>query len=191
MSESAQELEQRIASHLDASDFPRAATVAIEGYGPQILGFLASVLRDDDAAYDVFSQFSEDLWRGIAGFRRASSMRTWAYALAWNAAQRWRGEAYRRHVRRLETAEVSKLVDSIRLSTQVRAKDLASKLRDGLDADELTLVILRVDKELAWKEVAQVLSTPEQPVDVPALRKRFERVCEKLRQHAAREGLTP
>ena len=191
MAESAQELEQRIASHLDASDFPRAATVAIEGYGPQILGFLASVLRDDDAAYDVFSQFSEDLWRGIAGFRRASSMRTWAYALAWNAAQRWRSEAYRRHVRRLETAEVSKLVDSIRLSTQVRAKDLASKLRDGLDADELTLVILRVDKELAWKEVAQVLSTPEQPVDVPALRKRFERVCEKLRQHAAREGLAP
>ncbi len=115
-------------------------------------------------------------------------MRTWSYALAWNAAQRWRNEAYQRRVRRLQTEEVSKLVDSIRLSTQLRAKDLASKLRDSLDAEELTLLILRVDKELTWKEVAAVLSTPEKPLDNATLRKRFERVLEKLRQRAAAEA---
>lgn len=173
------ETEARIAAHLDRGDLHAAATMALERYGPQIVGFLASVLRDDDVAYEVFSQFAEDLWRGLPQFRRESPLRTWAYTLAWHAVQRWRNEAYRRRVRRFETAELSQLVDSIRISSAVRKKDLVDKLRDSLDDTERSILVLRVDRELSWREVALVMGVAES-----ALRKRFERLREKLRAAA-------
>ena len=80
------ELEAVVGRHLDSGELAAAATAAIRGYGPEILGYLAAVLRDDDAAAEAFSRFAEDLWKGLPGFRRKSSMRTWAYRVAWNAA---------------------------------------------------------------------------------------------------------
>src|SRR5215475_15208046 len=100
-------IEQQIASCLDRGDVKEAATEALRGYGPQILAYLAGVLRDDEAAAEVFSEFSEDLWRGIGAFRRESSFRTWAYRLAWHAAKRFRRDAFRRHARPFETSEIS------------------------------------------------------------------------------------
>ena len=57
-------------------------------YGPQILGYLTSILRNDADAAEVFSQFTEDLWRGLPGFRGECPVRVWAYRLAWHAAAR-------------------------------------------------------------------------------------------------------
>lgn len=76
------DLEPRLLALLDAGDLSGAATEALRGYGPQVLGYLTAVLRDEDDAHDVFSQFAEDLWRGLPGFRRESSIRTWAFRLA-------------------------------------------------------------------------------------------------------------
>ncbi|HET8733590.1 MAG TPA: sigma factor, partial [Anaeromyxobacteraceae bacterium] len=73
------DLEPRILARLDQGDLPGAATEALRGYGPQVLGYLNAVLRNEDDAHDVFSQFAEDLWKGLAGFRRESSVRTWAF----------------------------------------------------------------------------------------------------------------
>jgi RNA polymerase sigma-70 factor (ECF subfamily) len=182
-------LEQLIRRHLVRGELHEAATEGIRGYGPEILGYLAGVLRDEDRAYEIFAQFSEDLWAGLSAFRGECSFRTWAYTLAWNAAQRHANEAYRRRVRRLETTEISKIVEEVRSSTLPRLRDLASRLRRGLDPAEETLLILRVDRGLSWKEVAQVLSSPDEPVDEASLRKRFERVKEKLRRMAELQGL--
>jgi RNA polymerase sigma-70 factor (ECF subfamily) len=70
---------------LDAGDPPGAATVAVRGYDPQILGYLRAVLRDEDAAAEGFSRFAEGLWKGIGGFRGDASALTWAYRVAWGA----------------------------------------------------------------------------------------------------------
>ena len=75
-------LEQRIRRHHERGELKEAATAAIEGFGPEILGFLKAVVRDEQLAGEVFAHFCEDVWTGLSGFRWESSFRTWGYTLA-------------------------------------------------------------------------------------------------------------
>jgi RNA polymerase sigma-70 factor (ECF subfamily) len=188
------EVEARCLEALDRGDHAGAATVVVREYGSQLLGYLCSVLRSEADASEVFSMFSEDLWRGLAGFRRECPLRVWCYRLAWHAAARFLRDPYRGRGRRLETNELSRLVEEVRSSVflgrdQARQATL-DRLRAGLTPDERTLLVLRLDRGLAWAEVALVLSEEHgAPVDEPALRKRFERLKDKLAQRAREEGL--
>ncbi len=187
-------LEVRIRQRLEQGHLAEAATEALKGYGAEIFGYLVVVLRDESAASDVFADFCEDLWKGIAGFRKQSSFRTWAYKVAWNAAQMFWRDPYRRRVRRLATNEYSMVAEQLRVTSLRRdplaASDRLAKLRASLTPDEQTLLILRVDKGLSWKEIALVLAESEEaPPDVGALRKRFERLKERLVRMAEKEGL--
>src|SRR5882672_10650790 len=119
------ELEAAIGQCLERGELGAAATAVMRGYGPEILGYLAAVLRDDDAAAEAFSRFAEDLWKGLPGFRRHSSMRTWAYRVSWNAAQDTLTEAFRRKGRRLTTTEMSRLAVSVRSSSAEFLADAA------------------------------------------------------------------
>jgi RNA polymerase sigma-70 factor (ECF subfamily) len=181
-------LEARIASELERGAFAEAAAEVVRGYGPQILGYLRAVLRDEATADEAFAQFSEDLWKGIARFRRESSIKTWAYTVAWNAAQRLLRDPLRRRGEHLRTSAAIQIADEVRsLSSACGARaatDRLARLREGLAPDEQTLLILRYDRDLTWKEIAQVLSMEE-----PSVRKRFERLTAKLRKLAEKEGL--
>jgi RNA polymerase sigma-70 factor (ECF subfamily) len=188
------EVEARCLAALDQGDHAGAATLVVREYGPQLLGYLCSVLRSEADAGEVFSMFSEDLWRGLPGFRRECPLRVWCYRLAWHAAARFLRDPFRGRGRRLETTELSRLVESIRSSVflgrdQARQATL-DRLRAGLTPDERALLVLRLDRGLGWAEVALVLTEAQgAPVDEAALRKRFERLKDKLAQRAREEGL--
>lgn len=186
-------LEELIGRHLDTADFEAAATEIVRGYGPEILGYLVALARDKGRADDVFSQWSEDLWRGLPGFRRQASARTWVYRLAWNAWLRHERDAFHRRGRQLVSAQMSQLVAEVRSTTALHlrseVKDAVAQLRDKLSPDEQSLLILRVDRALTWIEIASVMSSPEAEFDATALAKRFERVKIKLRRLAQEKGL--
>jgi RNA polymerase sigma-70 factor (ECF subfamily) len=186
------DLEAAIGQRLDERDLNAAANLAIRGYGPEILGYMAAILRDDDAAAESFSRFAEDLWKGVAGFQRKASFRTWAYRVAWNAAQDTAADSFRRRARRLATDEQLQLVQSVHGSSMEflasAAKTRLEALRANLDPAEQTLLILRINRGLSWNDVAHVLATPEQPLDAVAVRKRFARVKDKLRKMARSDG---
>lgn len=186
-------LEKVIADHLAAGDLPAAATAALHGLGPQILGYLAATLRDDDAAYEVFGQFSEELWKSIATFRAQSSFKTWAYKLVMHAISRYRRDGFRRRGQPLASDEISKIAEQVRSQTpafqRTEIKDRFADLRASLDPDEQTLLFLRVDQNLSWNDVAAVIAAQGEPVDAAALRKRFERAKLKLRKLAEQAGL--
>jgi RNA polymerase sigma-70 factor (ECF subfamily) len=186
-------LEARIHEHLAKGELREAATVGIRGYGPQILGYLVALCRDEDTGCDVFSQFSENLWKGIGSYQGASSFKTWAYRVAWAAAQRWVRDPYRRRGRPLGTDEVSAIVAEVRSTTaiyrQTATKDRVAKLRQYLDPFEQTLLILRIDRKMSWSDAAQVLAEEGAPMDEQLLRKRFERLKERLRKLAVEHQL--
>jgi RNA polymerase sigma-70 factor (ECF subfamily) len=186
-------LEAEIARLLEASDLTSAAAAIMRGYGPAILGYLAALARDEDRADDVFSQFCEDLWRGLPAFRRDASVRTWVYKLAWHAWLRNERDAYRRHARPLVTEEMSRLAAAVRSTTalhlRTEAKDAVARLREQLAPDEQSLLVLRIDRGLSWSEVASVMSTPEEHLDPQTVAKRFQRVKERLRKLAEDAGL--
>lgn len=188
------QLETEIARHLDAGDLDAAACALLRGYGVEIFTYLAAMTRDPVQADETFAIFSEDLWRGLPGFRREASARTWAYRLAWHAFERHRNDAFaRRHLPL--TPSLDEVAQEVRsrtasyLGSEVR--DAVSQLRAQLDPPEQSLLILRVDRGLSWREVAQVISTPEAPLTEAALAKRFERVKTRLRRLAEEAGLLP
>ena len=184
--------EAQIARLLDAGDFKGAATCAMQAYGPQVLGYLMVILKQEDDARDVFSQFAEDLWRGLPRFRRECSFRAWAFKLAWHAASRFHRDPYRQRGRRLVTSDASRLAASVAHDSSFRPggrSERMKKLREALDPEEQTLLILRLDKELPWEEVAHVFSGRGEPVASAALRKRFERLKDKLSRLAKDQGL--
>jgi len=92
----------------------------------------------------------------------------------------------------LELAERVRTTTLVHLRTEV--KDAITRLRDTLDPEDRELLILRVNRELSWVEVARVFEGIE--ADEAAiqrrsatLRKRYERVKVKLRELARGEGL--
>ena len=158
----------------------------------QILGYLQAVLRDEADAADAFSIFAEHLWRGLPTWRGQSSLKTWAFKLAWNAALNLKDEAWRRRGRRFRTGEASRLAEEIRTRTGLRVerqRQALDGLRAELTEEEQTLLVLRIDQQLAWEEIAEVMAVDDVPVDSAALRKRFERLKEKLTRLAKDRGL--
>jgi RNA polymerase sigma-70 factor (ECF subfamily) len=184
-----EQLETEACAKLEAGDVDGACTVVLRGYGGQLLGYLMAVLRDETAAGEAFSELSVDLWKGLAAFRRECSLRTFAYKLAWHAALRIARDPYARRRERLGSDEISQLAARIRSETALHAKTSAQEgiaaLRRQLDREEQTLLILRVDRDLSWRDVADVLG-----VDEATARKRFERTKQKLRRLAQKAGLT-
>jgi RNA polymerase sigma-70 factor (ECF subfamily) len=60
------------------------------------------------------------------------------------------------------------------------------RLREELDPDEQTLLVLRIDRDMAWDEIAEVIHGPgadprERTRQTASLRKRFERTKDRLR----------
>jgi RNA polymerase sigma-70 factor, ECF subfamily len=186
-------LEAELARLLEASDLRAAAAAIIRGYGPAILGYLAALARDPDRADDAFSQFCEDLWRGLPGFRRDASVRTWVYTLAWHAWLRNERDAFRRRGQPLASDEMSRLAAEVRSTTALHlrseARDAVARLREQLTPTEQSLLVLRIDRDLSWSEVAAVMSTSEDPLDARTVAKRFQRVKTRLRKLAEDAGL--
>lgn len=163
---------------------------AVSTYGAEILTFLASVHGDRDEACEVFSEACEDLLRSIPMFRGECSMRTWFYAIAKNASRRHFADPYRKRRAALEPA--LDLETPVRTATatflRTEWKDKFRALRERLDPEDRTLLVLRVDRGMAWDEIARVLDEEKTPASSAALRKRFERIKTALRTHAIELG---
>ncbi len=191
--------EAQVRALLEAGERQRAATVAIELYGGELASFLHAVARDDDLAAEAYAVACEDLWKGLPGFRWGSSLRTWMYAIARNALYRLRRAPRRRergHVPLDLAPQVFERAEQIRTGTveflRTEVKDEVRRLRDALDPDDHELLILRVDRKLSWREIAQAMpGEADESVDRRAavLRKRFERAKTLLRTLAAQRGI--
>lgn len=193
-------LERSIRERCEAGDFDRATATALRGYGPELFGFLVSILRGPDPAAEAFSLLGEDIWRGLPKFGWASSFRTWAYTLARNAASRYGKGQHRRDRGRAPVSQLSvELAAEVRSATatylRTEQKDRFTALREALPEEDQTLLILRVDRGLAWEDLARVMlddpdATPEALKRESArLRKRFQLVKEKLLELGREAGL--
>ncbi len=196
-------VERKIRALCEAGDHDKATTLLVQSYGPEIFQFLLSRLRDDQASSEVFSQFTEDVWRGIAGFRWQSSARVWSYTLARHAASRHIVVA-RRHRQResplSRAGPLSEIEQKVRTETiaamRTAVKSRMAEMREKLPLEDQTLILLRISRKLEWKEIAQVMldekgEATEQALvkEAARLRQRLQAIKEKLRKMAAEAGL--
>jgi RNA polymerase sigma-70 factor (ECF subfamily) len=203
MSVDRERIEREVRELCAAGEIQRAAAVAVRGYGPEILGFLTAFLRREEDADDVFSVWCERVLRGLPSFAWECSLRTYAYAIARNAAHNHARDARARERRvrpALGTTELSAVEQAVRTETRpylrTEAKSKLSELRDNLAPDDRMLLVLRLDKGLEWKDVARVMLGEEAAGDPAALtreaqrlRKRFQIVKEELVEAGRRAGL--
>jgi RNA polymerase sigma-70 factor, ECF subfamily len=198
-------IERQIRAFCDAGDRDRAATLLVQSYGREIFRFLISRLADDQASSEVFSQFTEDLWRGFAGFRWQCSARVWSYTLARHAASRYIADARRRRAREAPLSRagpLSAIEEKIRTETlaavRSEVKSRVASLREKLPLEDQTLLILRVNRGLGWKEIARVMTDGQAAGEEPSaavidreaarFRKRFQAIKERLREMATRDA---
>lgn len=186
------DVEARARALADAGDHAAMVTLALESYGPEVLGYLVAAARSDADADEAFAMFSEDLWRGAPGFRWDASLRTWLYTLARHALGRLLRDPHRRPERRVplsRSPEVAALSARIRSATlphlMTERKQEVARLRAALDPDEQTLFVLRLDRRMSWDEIARIMAEPgdgpESARAAARLRKRFERAKQRLR----------
>ncbi|NUO52910.1 MAG: sigma-70 family RNA polymerase sigma factor [Polyangiaceae bacterium] len=149
--------EEEIAAAVREGDSARAVTILVRAYGAEVYGWLVAVHGAVDAA-DLYGQLSLQLVRAIGGFRGESSARTWLYQIARNEARQHLRDLRRRrawltpledHPSAAERAQPA-------ASTNSREARIAS-LRARLREEDRSLLVLRVDRGLAYEDIALVL----------------------------------
>lgn len=173
----------------------RATDLAIRTYGDELIAWLRSILPLDDA-YDAFSWLCVELWRSLRRFDGRCTVRTWCYVLARHAVARIRRSRARSReilVPRLPAhAEAVTQIWAVAFGPERREDDVYVEIRHKLDPDDQALLAMRVDQNLAWTDIAQVVlgeAAADQAAvrrKSAALRKQFERVKGQLRELAAR-----
>ena len=202
MVDSREVVEQRIREACEAGARDWAATLTVEAYGREVLGFLIARLGEQDGN-EVFSDVLEDVWNGLPGFAWRSSLRTWLYTLARHAISHHARGARRRREAPLDTsADLSAVVQRVRTETAVHmrtpVKNRFRELRGKLTEEQQNLLILRIDRDLSWRELVLVMSEGEPPESEEEitkasarLRQRFQTAKDRLRELAEAEGLLP
>jgi RNA polymerase sigma-70 factor (ECF subfamily) len=174
--------EAAIRTRVENGDFDGAATEALRLYGAELYGFLVALARDETDAADAFSFFAERFWQSLTRFDWRCSLRTWAYRLARNAlvdVRRGRREA-------VPLSQIGEIAERVRTETATflrsEARTELARLRSTLPTDDQQLLVLRIDRDLAWDELARVFAGDDALDDVTLkresarLRKRFELV---------------
>jgi len=192
------EVEKQVDHLLQEGNLRAAAVLAVEAYGPELLGFLVTFMHDQNDANEVFSQACEDLWSGLARFDGRSSLRTWFYVLARHAASRFRRSPHRDPRRRVPLSQMADLAEQVRSRTlphlRTGVKDRFASIRDALGEDDRALLVLRVDRDMSWNDIARIFSADDNSDETLArvaakMRKRFQFVKEEIRRRAQEAGL--
>src|SRR5512146_221841 len=91
----AEDQERELRALLASGDIDRATEEPLRTYGPELIGWLCSILPNEADAHDAFSRTSEELWKSLRRYDGRCSLRTWCYMLARHAAARIRGRPSR------------------------------------------------------------------------------------------------
>jgi RNA polymerase sigma-70 factor (ECF subfamily) len=196
------ELDERVRSLLASGNATAAATETLRCLGPEVLGFISGVVGDDADADEIFAAMSERLWHSLVSFEWRCSLRTWAYVIARHEISRFRRRTRRHLAGRVRISELADAIAAVQSETRSTQRSARRRkltlLRDELPPDDRTLLVLRVDRNLSWDEIALVFiqdprrcTEEERKREAARLRKRFQLVKERLAKRVRDEGLLP
>lgn len=176
----------------ERGELPRAVALALELYGAEVMGFLAAACDRHDSVAEIYSELCQSLCEELVGFEWRSSLRTWMYAIARNARHRHH-DRRRRADRLVPLSQAPDLpgraATSVVVYKRTSMKERLALARAQLTVDERELLVLRVDRQLEWAEIAKIVrdgpddDSPQMLARASAaLRKRFERTIAKLKR---------
>jgi RNA polymerase sigma-70 factor (ECF subfamily) len=187
-------LEQQIRELCRRGETGHAVQVALEGYGPEFMRLLGSILQEREQTRDAYSSLAESLLKDLPAFRWDCSFRTWAYQVARHIAYRMISSPAARELPVSLGAfrdEVQPEQSSRKPWLQSTVKERFRELREQLSPHERTILELRVDQRMSWHDVARTMAGPEEELSSAALerkaavlRQQFQRIKVRLRELA-------
>lgn len=185
------QLEEQIRELCKRGEVCLAVVVALRGYGPELRAFMRSQLSNQEWAKEAFSAFCECLVKDLPAFRWESSFRFWAYRVARHICYRVSTSA-RREVP-VTRGAFNDAAQADRSKTQpwqrTALKDRFRALREQLDPVDQRLLVLRIDRQLPWVDIAREMAAPGELLTpevlarkAAALRQRYKRVKARLRE---------
>lgn len=167
---------------------PQAADLLLTRLSPELRPFLHRLLGDVSLADEAYSITCERLWRSLATFRWECSLRTWSYIIARREANRCRARHKREGFQTTlsKADEVAARVETTSRTFSTTRRDQLDSLRAALSDEDRDLLVLRVERGLAWKEIAVAFleehdSNPENLArEAARLRQRFRAIRLKI-----------
>ena len=187
--------EALIVMQCERANFAHATRLILRQYANEVRAFLRSRTRTRVSMEEVYSVFSEDVFRGLPRFRFQGRVRSWLYVVARNALAR-HSKINRRWRTRHLSAELDELAPEARRSLSARSGDLAQleQLMGGLDAADRRLVEQRLVLSMAWRDIAieqlrqrRTATNSEIDRESARLRKRFQLLLQQLRTRLAEQ----
>jgi RNA polymerase sigma-70 factor (ECF subfamily) len=192
-------VEARVRSLVEGGRHQQAAGEALRALGPEVLGYLRGMMGSDADGDEVFAAVSTRVWRGLAAFEWRCSLRTWVYLLAHREMARFRQQGRRHAEGRVPLSQIQSIMAEVRSTVTGRSalRQKLAKLREELPEEDQELLVLRVDRNLEWDEIALIFSKKaddwtdaDTKREAARLRKRFQLIKERLAKRFREEGLT-
>lgn len=175
------------------ANFTGAMLQIFQRYAVEVRAFLRARTSSRASMEEVFSVFSEDVWKGLPHYRSQGHPRGWVYAVARNALarhvrfkQRWR----HRHV----ALDLDELEPEMRRSISAQLGNIAQlePLLERLDEADRRLLEQRLVLSRPWREIAIESASArgdatqaEIAKESARLRKRYQLLLQSLRARAA------
>ena len=161
----------------------QAADRLLARLSPELRPFLHRLLGDVSLADEAHSNTCERLWRGLATFRWECSLRSWSYIIARREASRCRARHARDGVQQTTLSKADQVAArfaSTSATFSTTRRDQLDGLRASLSDEDRDLLVLRVERGLAWKEIAAAF-LEEHESDPEAIGKEAARLRQRFR----------
>jgi RNA polymerase sigma-70 factor (ECF subfamily) len=135
----------------------RAADLLLKRLSLELRLFLYRLLGDGSLADEAYSSTCERLWRGLSTFRWECSLRSWSYIIARREASRCRTRNARNGVQQTTLSKADQVAarcGSTSRTFSTTKRDQLDGVRASLSDEDRDLLALRVERGLAWKEIA-------------------------------------
>ena len=193
-------LEQQVRRCIEAGDATGGLALWLRTMGPRVLGFLSVLMKSEPDAEEAFAVTCERLWRSLPSFRWECSLETWTYVIARREAARLRRGARRHDQGRITSSALDRVVQNItsqsRRGAYSERMKVLERLREELREDDRVILLLRLDRGLAWDEIALLFlseaagrSLDERRREAARVRKRFQTIKDRLAARVRAEGL--
>jgi|SRR5579872_2961874 len=160
----------------------------LEEYRHKVFRLACSLLNDSAAAEDATQDIFLKIWKALPGFRGASSISTWIYAIARNTCLTRRRTAAAERALPLDAADVDGI--PARETTSGASADLRAAI-GRLPAKYAQVLVLFYLEDRSYQQVALALGLPMGTVKTYLHRAKKELAQELAAPSRQKEGVLP
>ena len=182
-------MNERIQTCLDQQRWTEAFELVVAHYQTRVFHLALSILGSAAAAEDGAQESFLRIWRGLRGYRGASSLSTWIYAIARNTCLTMLQAAGNRATLSLEQPGIRAAAEARRAPPRAAADDLLELFSQLPDKYRQILTLFYLE-ERSYQQVAEILNLPMGTVKTNLHRARKEIADALMRANMTKRGPT-